>query len=101
MVVFNTTFSIDKDIHQEFMDFLLESFIPLAMESGILTLPRLSKIVSHGEDEGVSLALEFQAEDFDALEDWQNNESADVFSRLIDAFGDKVVGFSTFMEVIS
>ena len=43
MIVYNTTFHIEKDILDESLDYLKKQYIPKAVESGFLQRPCLKK----------------------------------------------------------
>lgn len=48
MIVYNTTFHIHKDIVDECLEYLKNSYIPKASESGILYSPYLRRILIRG-----------------------------------------------------
>lgn len=100
MLIFNTTFHIETEIQSGFIQFIKETFIPASVKSGLLTEPRLARIFGENKDEGLSYALEFTTKDIDTLEKWNKEESAVVYAPLLDTFKDKIVGFSTVMEVM-
>ncbi len=99
MIVFNTTFHVEPALHEEFVDYMLQVFIPIATRSGLLTSPRLSRVF--GEEEEYSYAMEFTAADLATLEKWNNEESNRVVAPLLEKFKEKVAGFSTVMQTIS
>ncbi|HCC86506.1 MAG TPA: hypothetical protein DEQ06_08015 [Porphyromonadaceae bacterium] len=101
MIVFNTTFHVDAALHEEFVDYMLEVFIPIATRSGLLTSPRLSRVFGEEGEEGYSYAMEFTAADLATLEQWNNEESNRVVTPLLEKFREKVAGFSTVMQTIS
>ena len=103
MIVFNTTFHVDAAAHEEFVAYMLRVFLPTAVSSGDLTSPRLSRIFSdRGKEEemGFSYAMEFKVADSDTLEKWMKKERVKVITPLMEKFREKVVGFSTMMEII-
>jgi hypothetical protein len=101
MIVFNTTFHVEEEIHEEFVEYMLQSFIPMSTRSGLLTSPRLARVHGKEEDEGVSFAMEFQVASLFTLEQWNKEESSSVYSPLLEKFKEKLAGFSTVMETIS
>ena len=100
MIIYNTTFHIEECIQQDFIDYIRQNVIPQATKSGLLTSPRFSRIFGEHEEQGFSYALEFATESISTLEKWNKTESAAVITPLIEKFGDKVVGFSTVMQVV-
>lgn len=100
MIVFNTTFHVDEGIHEEFIEYMLQKFIPMATRSGLLTSPRLARVFGKEGDEGYSYAMEFVATDIVALERWNTNESQAVHAPLLEMFKEKLIGFSTIMQTV-
>lgn len=100
MIVFNTTFHVAEEIHEAFIEYMLQRFIPMSTKSGLLTSPRLARIFGKEDDEGHSYAMEFIAADIVALERWNADESETVYAPLLDKFMEKLIGFSTIMQTI-
>jgi len=100
MIVYNTTFQVDTDIQDEFVEYLLQKFIPACTKSGLLTSPRLARVFGTDEDEGISFAIEFTAKDLFTLEKWNNEESYSIHAPLIEKFREKIAGFSTILQTI-
>ncbi|MBF6598169.1 MAG: DUF4286 family protein [Fermentimonas sp.] len=100
MIVFNTTFHVDEVIQDDFIEYMLQVFIPMSTKSGLLTYPRLSRIFGKDEDEGISFAMEFQVADIVVMEKWNADESKYVFNPLMERFKEKMIGFSTLMQTI-
>ena len=100
MIVFNTTFHIEEGIHEEFIEYMLQVFIPMSTKSGLLTSPRLARIFGKEDDEGLSFAMEFEVADIIAMEKWNAEESNIVYAPLMERFKEKIIGFSTLMQTI-
>ena len=49
MIVYNTTFHIEKDILDESLDYLKKQYIPKAVESGFLQRPCLRRVMQAEE----------------------------------------------------
>ncbi|WP_298647311.1 DUF4286 family protein [uncultured Proteiniphilum sp.] len=100
MIVFNTTFHVEEEIHEEFIEYMLQRFIPMSIQSGLLSSPRLSRIFGKEEEEGLSFAMEFLVSDLAALERWNSEESGAIYAPLLERFKEKMAGFSTVMQTI-
>ncbi len=101
MIVFNTTFHVDEGIHEEFIEYMLQHYIPMATKSGLLTSPRLARVFGTEEDEGFSFAMEFTVANLGTLERWNANESQAIHAPLLERFKEKLIGFSTIMQTIT
>ncbi|WP_294079193.1 DUF4286 family protein [Proteiniphilum sp. UBA5384] len=100
MIVFNTTFHVEEDIRDEFIEYMLQYFIPMSTKSGLLTSPRLSRVFGKEEEPGHSFAIEFQAANIDVLERWNREESGGIYAPLLKKFKEKMAGFSIVMQTI-
>lgn len=101
MIVFNTTFQVDAALHEEFIDYMLQVFIPMSTRSGLLTSPRLARVFGTEGEEGHSYAMEFTAADLPALEKWNNEERHLVIAPLLEKFKERLAGFSTVMQTLT
>ncbi len=100
MIIYNTTFHIDKSVLDEAVDFLKLVYLPQASASGFLTNPLLRKILHETEDEGVNFSIQFHVKNIDTLNYWMENEGRALHQKLVTKFGNKVAGFSTLLEEI-
>lgn len=100
MIVYNTTFHIEKDAHQECLEYLKKNYIPKAIVSGFLQTPALRRVMQTAEDEGFSYSVQFLVKNVDTLNYWLQNEGAAMQQELVDRFGHKIAGFTTLLEDI-
>lgn len=100
MIVYNTTFHIEKDILDESLDYLKKQYIPKAVESGFLQRPCLRRVMQAEEGEGFSFSVQFHVKNVDTLNFWLQNEGNNLHRALVARFGHKIAGFSTLLEEI-
>lgn len=100
MIVYNTTFHIHKDIQDECLDYLINTYIPRSMDSGFLLQPRMMRIMNSENEEGESYSIQFNAKNMDTLNYWLQQEGAALQQKLVGRFKEKIVGFSTLLEEI-
>ncbi|WP_280747727.1 DUF4286 family protein [Parabacteroides sp. PF5-9] len=101
MIVYNTTFHIDKDILQESLNYLKKEYIPQAIVSGFLQNPCLRRIMHASDDGGESYSVQFHVKNVETLNDWIKQEGALLQKRLVQQFGNKMTGFTTLLEEIN
>lgn len=99
MIIFNTTFCMDEAVVAECVRWLRETYIPQAIDNKLINSPRLAKIVSH-ESDTVNYSLQFEVVSIDALESWYRITGNELQQALIELFGERVLGFTTLMEVV-
>ncbi len=100
MIGFNTTFHVDETLHEEFIAYMLQHFIPMSTKSGLLRSPRLARVFGKEGEEGHSYAMEFTTATLVTLEQWNAEESNGVYAPLLEKFKEKLAGFSTVMQTI-
>ncbi|HBG40809.1 MAG TPA: hypothetical protein DDZ96_02150 [Porphyromonadaceae bacterium] len=100
MIVFNTTFHVEEEVHEDFIEYMLQIFIPHSTRSGLLTSPRLARVMGKEEDEGYSYAMEFTASGIAELDRWNAEESTFIYTPLLHKFKEKIAGFSTVMLTV-
>ena len=61
MLIYNTTFQVDDDVHDNFLIWIKESYIPEVQKHGALKTPRICRILSHRE-EGSAYSLQWEVE---------------------------------------
>ncbi len=99
MIIYNTTFHADHSHKDEFVQFLTETYIPKALEGGLLMDAQLAKVMGN-EEGGVSYALQFKAESLDSLDLWNGRIGMELTSMITQKFQHKVAGFSTLLELL-
>ena len=99
MIISNTTYHVDCAVSGEFLDWIRETYLPLACEDSRVRHPRLMRLMGHNEG-GVCYAVQLEADSLGDLQRWNQAVGKRLHQLLTDRFGDKVAGFTTFMEVI-
>lgn len=99
-MVFNTTYHVENNSLDDFLLFVKEFLITNVLEEKSFSNPRLLKIIGGEEDEGVSLAFQFDIKDLDSLNEWYENAGSDINEKMLSQFGQRVAGFSTLMETL-
>lgn len=101
MLIFNTTFHVEEKTHSEYLNFFTQIYIPTCIESGFLFEPRFSKIMSHNETGSLCYSLQFYVKNSDSLDYWLSNGGKELENKLVEKFGQRVVGFITLMEEVA
>ena len=99
MLIYNTTFQVDDEVHDNFLIWIKESYIPEVEKHGALRTPRICRVLSH-RDEGTSYSLQWEVDNSSLLHRWHQEQGARLNQELVKIFKDKVVGFPTLMEVL-
>lgn len=100
MITLNTTFHVDDEIHLDFLAYIREEYIALALTDEEICSARLCRIHSHKVEEGHSYSLQLNFKDLDDLENWDKNKGKQLNAKLVLQFKNKIAGFSTLLEEI-
>ena len=101
MIVFNTTYHIDDSVHDAVIEYFKKTFIPQAIQTGLLRDPHLFFVHAQYEETGKSYSLQFRAKDLNSLEQWMAEEGVAIQADLNRQFGEKACGFMTLLEEIN
>ena len=99
VIICNTTYHVECSISGEFLDWLRDNYLPSALEGGFVGEPRLLRLMGHREG-GACFALQLQASTLSDLQRWNQDVGKRLHEELVKRFGNKVAGFTTFMEVL-
>lgn len=103
-MLINTTFAIDSSIRQDFLDWLRCSFVPRAVEHGGTSVVA-SRVIGQmldgpHDDEAEAYACQFQMASRDDAAQWVEYLSASLMPECHAAWGERILPFTTFMEII-
>lgn len=100
MIIYNTTFHIDEEIHDKCLKFFKIEYIPALKQCEEIMDINLFLIHSPNDVEGYNYAIQTTFQNLDLLELWIINSKNDIDSKIIDTFQNQVCGFSTILEKI-
>lgn len=102
MILYNTTFVVDIQVIEPFRSWVLSTFIPRALESGVFFDPLFTKIVPQlpQDETSESFAVQFKAQEMVDAQNWNDTVSLRLVGDIQNVYRDSVLAFSTFMEII-
>lgn len=83
MLIYNTTFQVDDEIHDNFLIWIKECYIPEIKKHGALKSPRMCRVLSHRED-GTSYSLQWEVESSGVLQCVASGTRCEVEWRIIE-----------------
>lgn len=100
MLIYNTTYLISDRQYGPWVKWLQEVHIPFMLSCGFIN-PQAAKILTASdEQEGTSIAVQFQIQDFYQLNIWDEKNAENLLKDLSERFGADVLTFSTVMEIL-
>ncbi len=100
MMIYNTTYHLSVDDARNFVIWLHEYYIPKVLECGMLNNPRLTRIMSHEDNDSECFALQWEVDDSAVLHKWYVSQGKILEEEMLKVFKNRVIGFPTLMEVI-
>jgi hypothetical protein len=68
MIVYNVTFSVDKNIADEWISWMKEIHIPKLLKEGLFESCKMLKVLSHEDEQTDSFAVQFYSRSVNGAE---------------------------------
>lgn len=101
MTLLNTTFHVHKSVDALFIKWVKEIYLPVAMDSGLFKNPLFTRIMTQVDPEATSYAVQLQASSHRDAEAWHDSTAAQLKDALAREVGERVLHFTTYMEIMS
>lgn len=101
MLLFNTTFSFDPAIEEEFIQWLHSEFIPSAINDGEYFFePELFSFPGADDTPAVNYALHLRAHSQNDINNWYEDHGSRLFAHILNRWPNRAVFFSTTLDKI-
>jgi hypothetical protein len=99
MIIYNVTINVEDDIHEAWLDWMLQQHIPDVMATNMFLAYKIMRIISRQEDEtGQTYAIQYQTESIDKYNQYQQEFAPALQADTQKKFGGKFVAFRTLLE---
>ena len=99
MILYNVTVSIDKQVHEEWLNWMKEIHIPEVLETGMFFDNKICRI--HAEEEGgLSYSIQYLAKNWDDYNRYQNEFAPSLQQKHTERYAGKFAAFRTILEVV-
>ena len=100
MLLYNVTIGIDKDVEEEWIEWIRTNHIPKVMNTGLFVDSRMYKIL-HDEDDGtVSYSIQYFSKNINSVTEYLQKFAPAIIEEHRSQFKDKHVVFQTLLEEI-
>jgi len=100
MILYNVTINIEPDVHEEWLQWMQETYIPHLLNSGLILENRVLRLLYEVENAGITYAFQFYLENVDDCQRLEAEFINTIQKQLIKKFNNKFVDFATLLEVI-
>lgn len=100
MLTYNTTYTVGNEDARNFVIWIHQVYLARTAETGMLSNPRMLRVLNHKDEETECFCVQFDVESSAILHRWYQQQGHALNQEMLQMFGNRVVGFSTMMEVI-
>ncbi|MBC6991489.1 MULTISPECIES: DUF4286 family protein [Hymenobacter] len=99
MILYNVTSSLDPEIAEEWVDYMLDTHMPEIMATGFFLRSQLCRLLNE-EENGITYAAQFYCISVEQLEEYQRVIGPGISANLETRFPGQYVSFRTVLEVV-
>jgi len=100
MIVYNLTMKVDHSIHDEWLLWQKEEYIPCVMATGQFTDYRFFRLLDQDESDGITYVVQYMAPDIDHYQKYIDDYSSIFLRKAIAKWGNRLIAFPTVMKVV-
>lgn len=100
MFLYNMTVGIDKDVEQEWLQWILDEHFPKVMDTGMFVDYKIYKVLHDQEEGSVSYSVQYFAETIDHVTRYFDKYAPALLEEQRIRFRDKHIAFMTLLEQI-
>ena len=100
MIIYNVTINVAWSIHEEWLQWMKGEQIPAMLATGFFTGFRMVRLLQVDELEGPTYAVQYSANSINEYNLFAEHQLAIQSQKEYDRWGDKMLAFSTIMEVV-
>ncbi|MDE5626116.1 MAG: DUF4286 family protein [Muribaculaceae bacterium] len=100
MTILNTTFIVADHLMEQFLAWARQAYMPALRDAGIFTSPTMAKVLAKVEPGATSIAIQARCHALEEATRWHDETAALLKDDLTARFGQQVLFFTTYMEVL-
>ena len=100
MILYNVTTNVDASIHEEWLEWMLNSHIPDVMTTGMFLEYHILKVMSEDESGGHTYSVQYLCSSMEKYQQYEDIFAPALRADFIARYKDKSVSFRTLLEVI-
>ena len=99
MILYNVTVKIQKEIEQEWLQWMREVHIPDVMNTGLFVDQKICRIFED-DPAGSTYAFQYYCKDMDTFQQYQDQHAKALQADHAQRYNNRYVAFRTLMEVL-
>jgi Domain of unknown function (DUF4286) len=99
MIIYNVTVSVDPEVHDEWLRWMVAEHLPEVLATGFFLEHRFCRVLTPDENE-YSYAVQYTCADMDAYERYRSQHAPRLQARTAQRFGERCQAFRTLLRVL-
>ena len=100
MIIYNITTHVSWNIHDAWLAWMKETYLPEVMKTGCFIKYQLLCLIDIDETEGPTYAIQFYAAGKDDYYKYIENFADRLKQKSIDRWGDQFIAFNSLMQIV-
>ncbi|MGY6520826.1 MAG: DUF4286 family protein [Mongoliitalea sp.] len=100
MYLYNVTVNVEKEMEEEWLDWMKSVHIPDVLSTGMFLENKLFKIMHDSEDGSLNYSVQYFAESMDHIMNYQRNFAPQLQAETQKKYGDRLVIFRTLLKLV-
>ena len=96
--LYNVTIGVDKEIEIEWLQWMKEYYLPIAMKSSAFLDYKIYKVLTHEDDNSVSYSVQYFSDAIEKIVSYLNNDGKILAEELRLKYKDRHVVFNTLLQ---
>lgn len=97
--LYNVTMQVNKQMENQYMEWLQQLYIPEVMDSGFFTKYQLLKIISDAPED-TTYAVQFITPSIEKFQEFENQFLDRMLGFIVEIWNNEVLYFTTSMEIV-
>ncbi|MEQ6121362.1 DUF4286 family protein [Reichenbachiella sp. MALMAid0571] len=99
MILYNVTVNIDKEVENEWLQWMKQIHIPNVLKTGMFVDHKMYKIMAD-DPQGTSYSIQYFADSMEKLNKYQSEFASALQAETIQNYGRHLVAFRTVLESV-
>ena len=101
MFLYNVTVNVQKDIEENWLQWMKAHHIPKVLETGLFKSHRIFKLLLNDDSGGTNYSIQYFVENRELLDQYLEKHAPELRAEHQNQYDSKVVAFRTLLEEIS
>lgn len=101
MIIYNVTNKVHESIHEEWLSWIKEEYIPAILATGCFTHAHILRLLETDDSEGPTYAIQYHTSSKENYELYIEAFAGKMRQKAFDKWGDLFIAFRSVLEVVN